>query len=152
MTEQEEERSSGSFWQVVVAVILFNIISRTLESWFIESVAVGIAAFAVALISYRFSPHQKVGFLKWSLGSLLVILAYVGLIYGVGYPLRKQFGAVLTAGLMVFVLFISFRLIPGFFLGKKAKEGVWMWLAMSAGFGLLFAFFAYINPEGFWKP
>ena len=150
--ERVEEKSSGLSWEVLVFVFLFHIILAALRGWFPGSIALGIAAFAVALMSYRFSPYPRVGFLKWAFGSLLIVAGYVGLIYGIFYPLRKHFGAVLTAGLLVFVLFISFRFVPGFFLWQKTKDGLWKWLAISAGVVLLFAFFAYINPEGFWKP
>jgi hypothetical protein len=152
MMERVVENSSGSFWRVLGPTILFQVILRLLEGWFTYPLAMGIAAFAVALICYRFRLEQKIGFLKWALGSLLIVAGYVGFIYAVFYPLRKLFGAVLTAGVMTFVLFMSFRYVPDFFLGRKPKVGLWKWLAMSAGVGLLFAFFAYINPEGFWKP
>jgi hypothetical protein len=152
MMERVEEKSNGSVWQLLGPLILFHVISGALKGWLMESIAVGTAAFAVALICYRFSPYRKVGFLKWTFGSLLIVVGYVGLIYGVFFPLRNQLGAVLAAGLMVFVLVMSFRFVPDFFLGQKAKDGFWKWLAISAGVGLLFAFFAYINPEGFWKP
>ena len=142
MTEKEEEKQAGSLWHVVFAVILFNVISRALEYWFLESIAVGTAGFAVALIIYPFSPHPKVGFLKWVLGSLLMLIGYVGIIYGVSRPLCKQFGAVLTTGLLSFIIFMSFRFVLSKFLEQKAKEEPWKWLAVSAGWGLLFAFFA----------
>ena len=150
-TEKEEEEPGGSLWQVIVAVILFEVISLTLESWLRKSVAVGTAALAVALIIYPLTPRPRVGFLKWLLGSLMMIMGFVGLIYGVSPPLCRQFGAVLTTGLLSIVIFMSFPFLSKF-LGQKVKEGHWKWLAFSAGWGLLFAFLAYINPQGFCKP
>ena len=152
MTEKEEEEPGGSLWQVIFAVILFEVISLTLESWLRKSVAVGTAALAVALIIYPLTPRPRVGFLKWLLGSLMMIMGFVGLIYGLSRPLCRQFGAVLTSGLLIFVMFMSLPFVLSKFLGQKVKEEPWKWLAFSAGWGLLFAFLAYINPQGFCKP
>ena len=152
MTENEEEQSVGSPWRVVFALILFMVISHALEFWFLEPIAVATAGFAVSLVIYPFSFHQRVGFLKWASGALLIVVSYVGLVYGVSRPLCKQFGAVLTAGLLTFVMFMSIGFVGKILLRLRAKRGeLWMWLAFSAGWGALFAFFAYINPEGFCK-
>ena len=152
MTEKEAEKPGGSLLHVVFAVILFNVASQALEYWFPKPIAVGTAGLAVALLIYPFSPHPKVGFLNWILGSLLMIIGYVGIVYGASPPLCKQFGAVLTTGFITFFIFMSFPLLLSKFFGQKATEEPWNWLALGAGWGLLFAFFAYINPQGFCKP
>jgi hypothetical protein len=139
MMERVEENFSGSFLPGLIFLVLFQLLFGALKWRFSEPVAAGLAGWSVALLCYRFSPFRKAGFLKWALVSLSLVVGYIGLIYGVFYPLRKPFGAVLTAGLMVFVLVLSFRFVDHL-LRQKPKSGLWKWLAMSAGGGLLSLF------------
>ena len=149
MTERGEEQIGGSLWQLAAAVILFNIISRVLGAWLAEPVAIGTGLFAVALLSYGFNPSHEVGFSRWALGSLLFSAGYVGFVFGASYILCERIGAVLTWGLIGFVLFMSFRFVSELFFKQKAKDELWKWLVVSAGVGLLLAFIAYIRPGAF---
>ncbi|HWN09469.1 MAG TPA: hypothetical protein VNO50_09430 [Pyrinomonadaceae bacterium] len=149
-TEQPERHSDASSWLLLALIFLFFIISEVLDRWLTKPFADGIAAFGVLLLTYRLNRDRKTGFLKWASGSLLLVGGYTGLTYVVFYALHSPMVQVLGTGVLVFVFFISIRFVETFFFGLKPDKGLGRWLAISAAAGLIGAFFAYMNPEG-WR-
>jgi hypothetical protein len=103
------------------------------------------------IVIYPLIPKNKVGFLRWIAGTLIGVVFYVGLAYGLSRPLCRRFGAISTTALLVFVFFIFSPFILKILVGHKIEGKLWKWSAFSGGGALLFAFFAYLNPTGFCK-
>lgn len=133
ITEGKEAESDWPMLKLVGILILWEILRGVLSLWLIRPIAVGLAAFATMLVSYRIIPQPKARFVRWAFGSLLIVASLVGLFYGLVGPVCYRLGSTLAGGLLGFVMFLFVRFFAAPVLLRKVEGELWKWLAISAG-------------------